>query len=82
MELSASFQYGDFIFAHVRATRRATDACQIGKESVLSAGLSVRIQKRQIATERSLSLLVCPGLNALIQSLSKSQPSPKIELRA
>ena len=42
--------------AHVRATRRATDACQIGKERVLSAGLSVQIQKRQIATERPLKL--------------------------
>ena len=39
---------------HVRATRRATDACQIGKERVLSAGLSVQIQSDAFATERSL----------------------------
>jgi len=28
----------------MRATRRATDVCQIGKERVLSAGLSVHVQ--------------------------------------
>jgi hypothetical protein len=39
-----------------RATRRATDACQIGKEHVLSAGLSVHIQSDGFATEHSLSL--------------------------
>ena len=55
MELLASFQYGGFIFAHVRATRRATDACQIGKERVLSAGLSVHIQYEGFATEQALS---------------------------
>jgi len=63
MELLASFQYGalsssfeskGFGFAHVRTTRRATDACQIGKERVLSAGLSVHIQSDGFATEQTL----------------------------
>jgi len=47
--------------AHVRATHRATDACQIGKERVLSAGLSVQIQSDAFATERPLrrSDLIC-----------------------
>ena len=67
MELLALFQYGarsssfeseGFIFAHVRATRRATDACQIGKERVLSAGLSVHIQYEGFATEQTLNITV------------------------
>ena len=66
MELLASFQYGafelplqipvqygGFIFAHVCATCRATDACHIGKERVLSAGLSVHIQYEGFATEQA-----------------------------
>ena len=44
--------------AHVRATRRATDACHIGKERVRSAGLSVQIQSDAFATERPLSILI------------------------
>ena len=63
MELLASFQYGvrsssfeseGFVFAHVRAICRAADACQIGKERVLSARLSVHIQYEGFATEQAL----------------------------
>ena len=48
------FKYGGFIFTHVCATRRAIDACQIGKERVLSAGLLVYIQSDGFATEQTL----------------------------
>ena len=54
MELLASFQYRGFIFAHVRATCRAPDVCQIGKERVLSVGLSVHIQSDGFAAEQTL----------------------------
>ena len=67
MELLASFQYGarssryrfqfnmQASYLHVRVTRRATDACQIGKERVLSAGLSLHIQSEGFATKQTHS---------------------------
>ena len=54
MELLASFQYGGFIFAHVRATCRAPGVCQTRKERVLSAGLSDHIRSDGFATEQTL----------------------------
>ena len=68
MKLLASFQYGGFIFAHVRVTRRAIDACQNRKERVLSAGLSVHIQSDGFATERPL---IIPNYNKLKLKLLK-----------
>ena len=46
------------MFAHVHATGRATDACHIGKERVLSTGLSVHIQYEGFATEQALKQLL------------------------
>ena len=53
MELKTPY-LDSILIAYIRATRRATDACQIGKERVLSAGLSVQIQSDAFATERPL----------------------------
>ena len=48
--------------AYVRAIYEATDAWQIRKERVLSAGLSVQIQSDGFATEHPLSFILAPKL--------------------
>ena len=47
---------------------RATDPCQIRKERVLSAGLSVRIQPDTFAAERALGIICGICVDAMCSS--------------
>lgn len=56
MELEAPHSDSTSIRSLHIAYGRATDTCQIRKERVLSAGLSIRIQSDTFATEQALNL--------------------------